>query len=424
MRHLLALSLISLCGANAVPTDSQAILPAQQPVRLWDSVADKNFYLLALFRHNSAVCEVITYDGGLAKIFKAKLDAAGALYDPKKPAPVTGEKSISAALRFSTDEVDAVATRLRALFGESSALRELVASDLRRSGMYQRFTTLGDEELLIASWRQCADGINHTLDLYADGKPPRYPKIDSVSYDVTSPLYAKLGQAVLAQVRDNATRRPLFFGPSLDAAVMLMDANCRDEAGRFEPMESGENKAAFERIKHTDWSKYSYTAVVLPGHGFDEQTLPLAPLDWVVIRTGAERYHAGQAPFLIVSGGYVHPNQTRDCEALLMKQVLMTRFNVPADAILIDPHARHTTTNLRNASRLIYRYGMPFEKPALVCSEPYQTNTIASEAFRKRCVKELGYEPIKLGRRLSETDLEFLPQLDSLHADPVEPLDP
>jgi hypothetical protein len=44
----------------------------------------------------------------------------------------------------------------------------------------------------------------------------------------------------------------------------------------------------------------------------------------------------------------------------------MSRFGIPANAIIVDPHARHTTTKMRNAARLIYRYGMPFSAKALV----------------------------------------------------------
>ena len=59
-----------------------------------------------------------------------------------------------------------------------------------------------------------------------------------------------------------------------------------------------------------------------------------------------EVYANGKAPLILVSGGYVHPNQTPYCEAIEMKESLVRDFGIPSDAILIDPHARHTTTNL------------------------------------------------------------------------------
>src|SRR5262249_52449982 len=142
------------------------------------------------------------------------------------------------------------------------------------------------------------------------------------------------------------------------------------------------------------------------------------------LRIAARRYHEGKAPFLIVSGGYVHPNQTPWSEAVEMKKALIAEFNVPADAILIDPHARHTTTNMRNAARQMYRYGIPFDKKALVSTDEYQSAYIESAVFADRCRKELGYLPYSISSRTSLHDLEFVPSIESLHIDPRDPLDP
>ena len=107
-----------------------------------------------------------------------------------------------------------------------------------------------------------------------------------------------------------------------------------------------------------------------------------------------------------------------------MKQSLIRDFGVPPDAILIDPHARHTTTNLRNAARLALRYGMPIDKAMLITSDPGQSAYITGEVFRERCQRELGYQPGTLGARLSKFDVEFTPAAVSLHADALDPLDP
>jgi hypothetical protein len=136
------------------------------------------------------------------------------------------------------------------------------------------------------------------------------------------------------------------------------------------------------------------------------------------------RFRAGKAPFIIVSGGYVHPNQTPFNEAFEMKKSLIADFGVPAEAILIDPHARHTTTNLRNAARLAFRYGMAVDRPMLITSDQSQSAYVTGLVFRDRCLKELGYQPGVLGARLSKFDVEFTPGLDSLHADAHDPLDP
>jgi len=107
-----------------------------------------------------------------------------------------------------------------------------------------------------------------------------------------------------------------------------------------------------------------------------------------------------------------------------MKNSLVRDFGVPANAIIIEPHARHTTTNLRNVARLIYRYGMPFDRPALVTTDSFQSTYIESDGFAKRCDQELGYQPARIGRRISMFDLEVTPRIESLQIDPRDPLDP
>jgi hypothetical protein len=91
---------------------------------------------------------------------------------------------------------------------------------------------------------------------------------------------------------------------------------------------------------------------------------------------------------------------------------------------LIDPHARHTTTNVRNAARLMFRYGIPTDRPALIATRSYHLDSIASPAFDERNDRELGYRPYVSKRRLSRFELEWLPNVLSLQADPWDPLDP
>ena len=107
-----------------------------------------------------------------------------------------------------------------------------------------------------------------------------------------------------------------------------------------------------------------------------------------------------------------------------MKHDLMARFGIPEESILIDPHARHTTTNLRNAARLLYRYGIPFGRKALITTDPSQSASIENAAFVKRCNDEMGYMPVRLLGRTSAFDLEFLPLKESLQIDPQDLLDP
>ena len=103
---------------------------------------------------------------------------------------------------------------------------------------------------------------------------------------------------------------------------------------------------------------------------------------------------------------------------------MIGEFGVPPEAVLVDPHARHTTTNLRNTSRLVLRYGIPADKPLLITTDQSQSAYISGQEFHDRCLRELGYQPGTIGRRLTRFDVEFTPSVDSLHADPRDPLDP
>src|SRR5581483_6635471 len=123
----------------------------------------------------------------------------------------------------------------------------------------------------------------------------------------------------------------------------------------------------------------------------------LSPYSKLRVELAARRYRDGKAPFILVSGGFVHPSQTPYAEAIEMKRELIEKYSVPEAAILIDPHARHTTTNIRNAARIMYRYGMPFDKTALITTDPSQSASIESPDFEKRCIKEMGYVPHSLG---------------------------
>jgi hypothetical protein len=116
--------------------------------------------------------------------------------------------------------------------------------------------------------------------------------------------------------------------------------------------------------------------------------------------------------------------QTPFNEAIEMKKYVMEKFNIPEKSILIDPHARHTTTNFRNAARLAFRYGIPTELKALVTSSEDHIAIVTKEGFRIRCSTELGYFPLEFITRISPTAAEFKPSVVSLFFDANDPLDP
>lgn len=268
--------------------------------------------------------------------------------------------------------------------------------------------------------------MNRLMGVYATGSvQPRYPAIDSPLYSATMPAFPRLLQLAAQVATEESTAGEAFFAPTLRFSLLLLELQLRDEAARYEPLEQGENQAAFQRASGPlAWDRYPYSAIVIPGAGADRDGVALSPFGRLRLHVAALRYRNGQAPYIIVSGGHVHPNRTPYCEAIEMKKALVKDFGIPADAVIVDPHARHTTTNLRNAARLIYRYGLPFDKPALITTDPGQSRYIEDPGFATRCRTELRYLPFRELKRTSAYDLQFLPSADSLTQDPTDPLDP
>lgn len=390
-------------------------------------VQSKNYYLLTLFQQLPDVKALLERDPVLNSLGAGKVDSI-------EHALKTCEKDgfcYTQRLKFSEAEIQLVGERLKALYQPSNALGKLVKQHLTPSGTYILFQQLPEADMLVKAWTQDAEGINFTIGVYAEGKKPNYPNIDSISFNIRDPRnnnafalnYVGLVYNAASLVAQENKTRPGFFGPSLTAALRFIEINEREQAADFEPMTAGENKAACDRINTIKWDTYKYSVIMLPGAGPDDPAMPLSADGMIRCRLAALQYHKGLAPFIVPSGGKVHPFKTKYCEATEMKKYLVEKLQVPANAIIIEPHARHTTTNMRNTVRLMYRYGIPLNKMAISCTTRFQSAMI-EKTLIDRCLRELNEAPYKNGVRLSETEMEFFPLLDALHINPKEPMDP
>lgn len=384
-------------------------------------VADKNFYWITVIDRTPDVQKLLAADNQL----KAVHDRQLAILQAHVSDTCAWATSLLTAFRFTSADSIAIGDALQTLYRRNKSLfDDLVDRHLRPSGYYQRFIALSNEDLLLHAWAQTVVGINYIIDQFGLGKKMRYPRIDSASYPVDGLYYRTALKDMFAYLSELTTGMPTFYHPSLAVAMQLMDLNDRDEPARFEPMDSLENNAACREIAHTDWSRYKFATIVIPGNGPELTTTPISPINKMHCAIAAERYKQGWAPFIIVSGGYCYPFHGPYCEAIEMKKFLMTRFGIPPQAILIDPHARHTTTNIRNADRLIIRYGIPLTKPSVFITTRSQLHMAASDAFDRRNLHELGYLPYRDKQQLSIHDISFYPVMEALHMDPYDPLDP
>ena len=333
--------------------------------------------------------------------------------------------SLVGGFKYSSEDSLHLSEAMLALYkSHPSAFDLLINNHLRPSGYYQRFAGLSNPDLLLKAWAQYIYGINYIIDQFGLGKKMRFPRIDSPNYVVSSRYYRTVVKDMFALLDEQTDNMKLFYQPSLAVAMHLMDANDRDEPARFEPMELGENKAAVTKIKTVQWSKFAYAAIVIPGNGPELFTTPISPDNKIHCDAAAMRYLKGEAPFIITSGGYCYPFRGPYCEAFEMKKYLMKKYNIPADAIIIDPHARHTTTNFRNADRLMIRYGIPIDKPSLFVTSKSQHDYVMKNAFDARNIHDLGYLPYRDKQSNSNHDIVFYPVWESLHMDPLDPLDP
>jgi hypothetical protein len=158
------------------------------------------------------------------------------------------------------------------------------------------------------------------------------------------------------------------------------------------------NEDTLTRLRELSFS-CPYDLLIVPGFtpvGTKKPT-PLHELPAAVARVqlAAKDLLSGLAPAVFVTGGSVHPPGTPYNEALMMRKALLD-LGVPADQILVDPHARHSTTNLRNAGRVLLSLSRDkalivtgFE--SVVFSQAFYFAHDGLSTFALRCKMELGY---------------------------------
>jgi hypothetical protein len=229
-------------------------------------------------------------------------------------------------------------------------------------------------------------------------------------------------KTALMMLNHQSGNMDLFFQPALQLSLSLLFINYRDEAIRFEPLDST-NAKAYLHIPHIVWHMYPYSLILIPGEG-PENDKSISPIGKYRCMLGAEQFKKGMAPFIVVSGGFVHPFQTPYCEAFEMKQYLIDKLGIPESAIIVEPHARHTTTNIRNTNRILYRNFIPFNKQILCTSTPEQISYILNKEFRNRCIEVMNYVPWRDMKQIDEFNLSYYPNEESLQMDSSDPLDP
>lgn len=417
---------ISLIFVSSLIAQSNKPQSSYQLVTGKSILQSKNYYLLTLMQELPDVYKLLVNDTIFSTIAKQKNDSLTASYQQ------CGKNAMCyiGRMQFSDQEIKIIGHRLADLYKTDNALGKMIQYHLIPSGCYILFHNETPKDLLVKAWEQDAKGINYCIGVYAAGNKPNYPNIDSISLGIRDPKnpanfsvgYSNFLYNVSSVLVKETVNNRLFFLPSKLSALHFLEMNEREQAADFEPMAKGENRLAVQKAKTVKWDQYKYSVILIPGAGPDDPKMALSAEGMLRCRITALLYKQGLAPFIVSSGGKVHPYKTPFCEATEQKKYLIDKLGIPESAIIIDPHARHTTTNMRNTVRMIFRYGMPFEKPGITCTTRGQSAMI--ENMIPRCLKELNEAPYRNGKRLSETEIEFYPLIEALQINPIEPIDP
>ncbi|MCC6216431.1 MAG: YdcF family protein [Polyangiaceae bacterium] len=395
----------ALCAPAGPESPAPGLVVDYAPLGRGDWILEKGYYLSVLLAEVPGVREALAADPTLAALSVAA-DSALRAAPGCTPAP----RCALSAITLTPDTIAAVEARLPALVASSAAVAGLVAEHLRPSGRFAHLEVGDPGAFLAAAWRWEAEAV-------ASGVAGRVAPLEAAA------VGALVGSTAAALPGPVAPHQP-----ALHALLAALSADGRDEAARYEPLAEGENAAALAALATIDFAEFPFSAIVVLGKGPNEEGVALDPAGATRCDLAAARYAAGLAPVVLVSGGHVHPDRTPYAEAIEMKRYLREAHGVPEAAVLVDPHARHTTTNLRNATRVLLRAGAPPDQPLLVTTDFGQSLYVqaASETaiFGKRCLEELGYLPYRALVRLGETDTCMTMTARSLSEDGRDPLDP
>ncbi|UOR04510.1 YdcF family protein [Hymenobacter aerilatus] len=391
---------------------------APPPAQRTDSVlVAKTYPLLALLEAKSPLRKIVQADKMLQRVAQRQAQRSYPLLTVR---PANVQRYVD-SLVWKSREIRAIGQELQRLYLANKAFKAAVQPLLGSGGGYPLYAAQLDTAALRLAWQDAAQGLNRTLRVYVASMRPRYPVIDSISFPRQDAAFA---QALQQQLLPLQKRRPpaSFYEVPLRAALAALRLNGRDEAARYEPLGAGLNAAPRAAVAGTEWARFPYTMILVPGMGPEQPGVALDSMSVLRCRMAAARYRAGQAPFVVVSGGHVHPNKTPFCEAVEMKKYMVGTLGLPDAAVFIEPHARHTTTNLRNVSRMLYAFGFPTDKPVLTVTDASQSRYILNMA--ERCRRELGYVPYRDLQRLSDTENSYLPVPEARQPNPFDPLDP
>jgi hypothetical protein len=415
-KHILLCFFLFITIVDVTRVTAQQIASTENSISVDSIMTRKNFPLLSLLERNKTLRRIVSKDNVLQKIeTNQRKQIANALQQCKDIS------CYATPFQWNQQEITSVGNEIIRLYNRNTEFRFIVDS-LKKEGSYNLYAALPDTAFLRNAWDDAAKGINYILDVYVKGEKPTYSKIDAISFEKgDSQFKGEVYDSIRSELKHKSAE--LYFNLSLKMAMDALEMNGRDESARYEPLRNGLNERPYSTIKNKDWKSYKYSMILVPGLGPETPGISLDPGGAKRCEEAAQRFHKGLAPFIVVSGGHVHPNKTPFCEAVEMKKYLVKKLGIPDSDVFVEPHARHTTTNIRNVSRMIFKFGIPSDMPVLIVTDSSQDNYIV-KGMAKTSVRDLGYLPYDKIKQLNDQEVEFYPAKNSLQVNPLDPLDP
>lgn len=382
-------------------------------------LVQRNFPLIVWIQEHPGLSRLIKKDPTLSAVSREqKMNLSKAL----KLSSDATERIIQSSLLWDSMQVKRIGHALVGIYQRKPKHMKRMIQGLKASHVYALWDTKSDTSFLRKAWESVANGLNYIQRTYFLGGKPTYGKIDGITIHLeANSIKSRITDLLQADLQKSG--KIPFYQIRLDAALLALELNERDEAARYMPLQGGINSTAFSKVKTIVFKDFTYSCILVPGLGPEKEGERLTPGGKERCRMALAYFKKGVAPFLLVSGGHVHPIKTPFCEALEMKHFMVDSLGMAADRIIIDPHARHTTTNLRNATRIIRLFGMPFDQPVLIVTDQAQSAYI-NNGMRKTSIRDLGYLPYQHLKVLSPTKTSFVPNIQSLQVNPLDPLDP
>jgi len=142
----------------------------------------------------------------------------------------------------------------------------------------------------------------------------------------------------------------------------------------------------------------TYPLIVVPGYTPVKTNTPQQLTDVTMSRLNraVDLMKSKNIGFILVTGGNVHPDGTPFNEAYGMKTYLKDNLGLLEEQIIMDPYARHSTTNLRNAARIMLTHSLNRALIVTSSDQNFYFGFPGISTFNMRSKKDLGYTIGKL----------------------------